>query len=59
VQVFAGFTGNGTGAIGRGAGDDFVLYTDMHAPTGYGFKEKALALQTIKEIEERLVQRAS
>lgn len=40
--------------IGRIIDGTFVFYADMHAPTGYGFKDKAMALDALKEIKERL-----
>lgn len=40
--------------IGRGARNNFALYCDIYAPTGYGFKSKAKAERIATEIEERL-----
>lgn len=40
--------------IGRGRGKDFIFYADVHAPTGYGFRSKAKAEKTARNIEERL-----
>lgn len=40
--------------IGRGKGKDFRPYSDVFAPTGYGFRSKAKAEQIASEIEERL-----
>jgi hypothetical protein len=43
--------------IGRGRGKNFTPYSDIFAPTGYGFSSKARAEQRVKEIEERLANR--
>ncbi len=40
--------------IGRGSSKNFTPYTDMHAPTGYGFQSRAKAERRATEIEDEL-----
>jgi hypothetical protein len=42
--------------IGTGSRKDFVFYSDIYAPTVYGFKSKAEAEKIVKEIEDRLAE---
>ncbi len=40
--------------VGRVIDGTFVFYADTYAPTGYGFKDKTMAIAAAQEIEERL-----
>lgn len=36
----------------------FVPYTDIHSPTGYGYKDKAIALKVAEDLQKAIEERS-